>query len=189
MKYGVICTIVCSLSPRRRHLACVTTDEKNSGPRFVIRPLNLICCTLGADYCVWQSRGDVWFTCLNLVFARWQPGDVAARPESPRQPRDERDKNGISAPLTLIIRRNCNNDCNWNDSAIEASRFVCTLLAYVRGLNIISNLEIETIDYIMFICFHFRVRDFSSNIVNTYRKNKLNSFQIYEVLKFSIKKK
>lgn len=144
MKYGVICTIVCSLSPRRRHLACVTTDEKNSGPRFVIRPLNLICCTLGADYCVWQSRGDVWFTCLNLVFARWQPGDVAARPESPRQPRDERDKNGISAPLTLIIRRNCNNDCNWNDSAIEASRFVCTLLAYVRGLNIISNLEIET---------------------------------------------
>lgn len=52
MKYGVICTIVCSLSPRRRHLACVTTDEKNSGPRFVIRPLNLISYTLGADYCV-----------------------------------------------------------------------------------------------------------------------------------------
>lgn len=137
MKYGVICTIVCSLSPRRRHLACVTTDEKNSGPRFVIRPLNLICCTLGADYCVWQSRRDVWFTCLNLVFARWQPGDVAARPESPRQPRDERDKNGISAPLTLIIRRNCNNDCNWNDSVFQ-SRLLCTLL--VRGLNIISNI-------------------------------------------------
>lgn len=90
MKYGVICTIVCSLSPRRRHLACVTTDEKNSGPRFVIRPLNLISYTLGADYCVWRQRRcviHVFEPDVCEVTARWRRGEARIAATTSRRAR------------------------------------------------------------------------------------------------------